>query len=398
MNQNGKKYRILCCSTALTFGGEQKQLLQILQHLDRQHFEIILCSIRPFGYLDEAIQKSGIPLLCLKIPNPYDPRAIWSLRRVIKQHDIDLLHMGIFGANFHGILAAMSIGKPIVAILQSMFELSARASASESASIAWRLKWHILYAGYGVLSRIAKIHFVALSEAVKKSAIKELHLPAKHISVVPLGLTPEEYEKRKFTEILPKIKTELQLEQAYPILLNVARLTLVKGQSELLQAMSRIRKHFPNSRLLIAGDGLLLPELEKLRNQLDLRTEVLLLGRRDDIQALLHMSNLFVFSSYYEGLPGAVIEAMAAGKCVVAFDIPALREIIKDGHSGILVKGRNFDQFAEVIIWLAEHPKIAQEMGEKAQQIVRMKFDIRQNVKSLEAVYKKMLNGFPITL
>ena len=125
-----KKHRILFCSAALTFGGEQKQMVQILENLDIERFEVIICSIRPFGHLDEPIKQSGVPIVCLRRPNPYDPRAIWDLRQVIKQYDIDLVQLGIFGSEFHGILAALSTGTPVVAILQSVFDLHSRTQAS----------------------------------------------------------------------------------------------------------------------------------------------------------------------------------------------------------------------------------------------------------------------------
>ena len=396
MHRYSEKRRILYCSPALTFGGEQKQLVQILQHLNRERFGITICSIRPFGHLDEAIKKSGVPLICLGRPNPYDLRSILELRQIIKKHHIDLMQIGIFGSEFHGMLAALSTGTPVVAILQSMFDLTDRAQASPKTGIAWRCKWRTLYAVHGLLARIAKVHYVALSEAVKVSAIRELHLPSRRVSVVPLGLIPGDFDRMRYSEQIVKIKSELALNGAYPVLLNVSRLSPPKGLPDLLKAMPCIRERFPRVKLLIAGDGPLQAELEELRDRLDLHNEVLLLGRRDDIHALLHVADLFVFSSVYEGLPGAVIEAMAASKSVVAFDIPALREIIIDGQTGTLVRGRNTDQLAEAVIHQVEHPEIARTMGEKGRQVVQERFDIRQNMKSLEAIYEKMLTGSPV--
>lgn len=395
INRREHRYRILLCSISLAFGGEQKQIAQILQHLDRERFEVILCCIKPLKYIDEAIRKSGVPLLSLGIQNHRNlPRVVWGLRPVIKQYNIDLIHVGIIGSEYQGLIAAISTGKPAVAILQSTFELTARAQSLGSTGIAWRCKWRILYTIHAILARIAKVHYVAISDAIKQSAVRELHLPVNHVTVIPIGVTPEVYDRRTCPEgVVAKLRSELCLDGAYPVLLNVARLSSPKGQAELLQAMSCIRRRLPGARLLIAGDGPLLPELEKLRDQLNLRTEVLLLGRRDDINTLLHISDLFVFSSYFEGLPGAVVEAMAARKPTVAFDIPALREVVRDGHSGVLIEGRNVRRFAEIIIDLAEHSDITRNMGERAQQIVKEKFDIRQNIKSLEAIYQKMLEG-----
>jgi glycosyltransferase involved in cell wall biosynthesis len=300
--------------------------------------------------------------------------------------------MGIFGSEFSGLLAAMSAGVPAVAVLQTTYDLRARSATISTKRATWYCKWRTIYMMHAMLARIVKVHFVALSQAIKDSAVRHLGLPPERITVIPLGLNPEESDGGLIDqEAARRVKDELGLDEAYPILLNVARLSPVKGQKDLMQAMPRVLERFPQAKLLIAGDGPLLSELEQMRDHLGLQDQVLLLGRRDDIKALLHASDLFVFGSYYEGLPGAIIEAMATGRCVVSFDIPSLRAVIEDKRSGVLVQGRDVERFAEAIVNLAEHRDVARNMGERARQIVKEKYDIRQNVRSLEALYRRML-------
>jgi glycosyltransferase involved in cell wall biosynthesis len=279
-----------------------------------------------------------------------------------------------------------------VVILQSMFDLSARAQAGGSGGFIWHCKWRIIYAMHAVLARMPKIHYIALSEAIKQSALRELHLPAKRVSVIPLGLASEKFDARSVPgDTVARLKDELDVDGAFPILLNVARLSAVKGQKDLLEAMPYILERFPRARLLIAGEGPLLTELERLRDRLGLWREVLLLGKRNDVSALLSLSDVFVFSSYYEGLPGSVIEAMAAGRPAVAYDIPSLGELVKDGDTGILVRERKAALLAESIIQLAEHPDAVRQMGERARRLARAKYDIKQNIQELEALYEIIL-------
>jgi glycosyltransferase involved in cell wall biosynthesis len=103
------------------------------------------------------------------------------------------------------------------------------------------------------------------------------------------------------------------------------------------------------------------------------------------------MSDIFVFGSYYEGLPGSVIEAMAASKPIVAFDIPSVRELVRDGNTGILVRERDYSLFAASVIQLARDPDTARKMGERSQQLAESEFDIRQNIKELEALFEQIL-------
>jgi glycosyltransferase involved in cell wall biosynthesis len=385
--------KILHCSMALTFGGEQIQLSQILSHIDREHFQSIVCCIRRFGYVAPAIRDLASKFICLQVGSRYNlPGEVLRLRRVIKEHDIDLVVMGIFGSNFSPLLAAWLTRVPVVAFLPTTYDLKARSAGGGGTILYWKSR--VFYMVHAVLARLIKVHYIAYSETIKESAVKNLHLPMARISIIPPLLDPNEFDARLLSQdTTSKLKDELGLNGAYPILLNVARLSAVKGQKDLLEVMPRVLERFARAKLLIAGDGPLQRELGEFRDRLNLHHEVLLLGRRDDVRALLHMADLFVFSSVYEGLPGAVIEAMAAGKSVVAFDIPALREIIIDGQTGTLIRGRDIDRLAEAVIHLTEHPEIAGAMGERAQHVVQERFDIRQSIRSLETIYEKVITG-----
>jgi len=387
-------FKILHCSIALAVGGEQKQLAKVLSYFDRKHFQSIVCCIRRFGYIEPTIQNLASKFICLQVGSRYNLLGeVRRLRRVIKEQDIDLIVTGIFGSEFSPLLTALIARVPAAAFLTTTYDPGERsAAANGSAVLYWKSR--VCYIVHAILARLVKVHYIAYSESIKESAIKNLHLPPERVSIIPLGVNPDEFDARLLPrDTTTRLKDELGLHGAHPILLNIARLSAVKGQKDLLEVMPQILAHFPRAKLLIAGDGTseFVGELTSLRDHLSLQGHVQLLGHRDDIAALLHISDIFVFTSYYEGLPGAIIEAMAAGKPVVAFDIPSIRELVKDGNTGILVRERNIVLFAESIVQLAEHPDTARDMGERARQIVQREFDIRHNIKGLEAILKRML-------
>ncbi len=383
-------YRVLFCSTGLAFGGEQKQLGKVLQHLDRHYFEPIICSIRPFFNIDADIRNSGADIICLQVKSAYNFfRAVRGLLQIIKERDIDLIQMNIFGSEFAGLFAAVLTRTPVVAFLTTIYDYKARTAAMNTKNLTQQIKWRVICSVHAILARVANIHYIAYTETIKHSAISNFHLPQTKITVIPVGLDLDEFNGSYLhQDMVMGLKEELNLDGAYPILLNVARISPAKGQKALLEAMPYILKRFPNTKLLLAGDGPLLDELTRLRDDLGLRKYVQLLGRRDDIAALLASSDIFVFSSYYEGLPGAIIEAMAAGKPVVAFDIPPLKEIVHNKLTGLLVNGRNVEAFAEAVIRLAEKREEASNMGEQARRTARKQFDVKLNLKKLEEIYK----------
>jgi glycosyltransferase involved in cell wall biosynthesis len=169
----------------------------------------------------------------------------------------------------------------------------------------------------------------------------------------------------------------------------------VKGQKDLIQAMPAVKKHFPKAKLLIAGQGPLKTELEEIRDRLGLHDDVILLGLRNDIPFLHAISDINVSASYLEGFGNASVEAMAAGRPVVAYDIPTWREVLM-GEAGVLINTRDPELLAAEVVRLAADPENMQIMGSRGIQIVRDNFDIRLNTKHLEGIYERILNSVRI--
>jgi glycosyltransferase involved in cell wall biosynthesis len=120
---------------------------------------------------------------------------------------------------------------------------------------------------------------------------------------------------------------------------------------------------------------------------------VLLLGRRADVSRLLAASRLFLFPSRSEGLPGSVIEAMLAGRAIVASDIDVHREMIEDGRTGFLVRPGDHETLARVTLRLLGDPSLCEEVGRAARQEAEERFEIARIVEQYEAYYDRMLEG-----
>jgi glycosyltransferase involved in cell wall biosynthesis len=396
-NEKKQTFRILFCSMALTFGGEQKQMAKILSHVNRDQFQPIVCCIRQHGYIEQKILDQAEHFVSLGIKNRYNLLGeILGLYKTIKKYKINLIHTGIFGSEFAPLLTSVITRVPAVAFLTTTYDLEFRFPSGESSRFAY-WKTRVFFFAHGIISRLGKIQYIAYTQVIKDSAVKNLHLPPDRVSLIPLGVDYEDFSKRLLSRNSPSsVKEELSLNGTYPVLLNVARLSPVKGQKDLISMMPLVLERCPNAKLLIAGDGSILPDLIALRDELGLQENVLFLGQRDDIPELLSICDIFVFCSYYEGLPGAVIEAITAEKPVVAFDISALNEVIQNNRTGIIISGRNTKAFSESVIKLAEHPEIGKELAEKAKTQITEQFNIKQNIKTLESLYTSILNNLPI--
>src|SRR5262249_11896597 len=154
------------------------------------------------------------------------------------------------------------------------------------------------------------------------------------------------------------------------------RLEVGKGFDCLIQAMSVVRSHVPRALLMIAGHD---PcgygqTLQTLIHGLQLNDQVKLVGFLDDIPSFLHALDVFAFASRSEGFGQVVIEAMAAGRPIVASKIPSLTEIVVDRETGLLIEPDDSNAFARALVWLVTHLEEAKEMGRRGQKRVSKQF------------------------
>lgn len=156
------------------------------------------------------------------------------------------------------------------------------------------------------------------------------------------------------------------------VISNVGRLNYQKGQDILIKAFKIVNQKFPEYKLIIYGEGIERAALEKLIEELNLKDRVILAGKKENVIKEITRSEIFVFSSRYEGMPNALLEAMACGlPCISTDCVAGPSEIIKDNENGILVEIDNIEQIAEKIIYLIENKSIAEKIGLEAKKVLK---------------------------
>ena len=170
----------------------------------------------------------------------------------------------------------------------------------------------------------------------------------------------------------------------------VGRLAPQKGHRYLIDAMPSVLSEHPGARLLMVGDGHLVRSLRERAEPLG--DGVAFLGLRHDVPALLALSDVFVFPSLWEGVGLSLREAMIVGRPVVATNIPAHREYVIDGETGILVRAADPSALAEAILRVVGDPDEARAMGKRAAESTAG-FDIRVTTRELEVVYEEVLGS-----
>lgn len=382
-------WKILYLIDTLEIGGAERSLLDIARRLDRKQFAPLVCSIYKGATLQPEFERAGVPVVPLGLDGKYQfPRAYRRLKKLIRQERPDLVHTTLFRADQIGRAAAKWTGTPVVSSFVNTSYDPVRLVDNPHLS---RWKLNALKLMDRVSSRwVTRFHAVAAS--VRDNNCRHLRIDPRRVDVVYRGRRTGDFEPQN-DGTAERLRDQLLPKGVCPVLLNVGRLIDQKGQQYLLRAMPKVLVHCPNAHLAIAGDGWLRSDLETLAQRLDVTEHVSFLGSRDDVPDLLRAADIFVFPSLFEGLPGALVEAMLAGKAIVASDIPVAREMIQHETNGILVPQMTIASLADAIVQLNNAPLYAKRLGEQAQLFARERFDIELVVDQMHAFYQRVLYG-----
>jgi glycosyltransferase involved in cell wall biosynthesis len=176
--------------------------------------------------------------------------------------------------------------------------------------------------------------------------------------------------------------------ETYRYVAVVAALNNQKGHEFLFRAIPLIRGKLENVVFLLVGDGHIRASLETLARSLGIAQNVLFTGKRTDVPAILAASELFVLPSLFEGMPLSVLEAMAAGKAVVATNVDGTAELVEDGVTGFLVPPKNSELLAQRIVQLLTDSTLCKEFGDHGRERVRRLYTIEAMCKRYSDLYE----------
>ncbi|MEX0762471.1 MAG: glycosyltransferase [Dehalococcoidia bacterium] len=381
------KRRVLHVIPGLGHGGAEHQLLLNVERLDRSRFESHVCHLYPRTLLAPAILEAGVPVHSAVVAGIFGfGRRIARLVHLMRSLNIDLVHTSNFDGELYGGIAGRLAGVPVVGTLTNTAYENVRLLDNP------HLNSTKLFAVRQIrkqVNRRTHSRFVAISEFVKESTLRELEISPDLVKVIYRGL-PRNGGPIGSPD--PDLVADLGLEDSYPVILNVGRLVPQKGQRYLIEAMPQVLERFPKARLLIVGTGFLEKDLKALSDRLGLGESVQFLGRREDVPHLLGVADMFVFPSLFEGLGVSLLEACAAGRACVVSNVGPLPEVVVDGETGLLAPSGDPAALAERVIALASDEALRERLGEAARERVRERFLIDRSIEQLEDLYDDVLH------
>lgn len=361
-------------------GGMKKHITDLVEGIEPNNYRLWVATA-PSRDLRCWLDSRGVGMVPLPLAEKLHVKDIWvnafQLAAWLRLQRIQLVHTHGARAGVVGRLAAMLARVPMV--VHTVHNFIYR---EEQSTLQRWLALNVNRALAHVTSR-----FIAVSAALAQELQEAEKVPPGKIKVIYNGI-----DLPRFTGVVEctRLRRELGLNPRRPVVGVVARLVPEKGVSLFLLAAAAIKRAVPLAQFLVVGDGPQRVELERQAQSMGLTEATVFAGQRDDVPRLLPQMNVVVVPSLREGLGVAAMEAMAARRAVVAFGTGGLKEVIKDGVTGVLVPPRDYPAMARQVIELLRQPQRAAWYGYKARLEVENRFLVDHMLHQTLGVYRQL--------
>lgn len=387
--------KVLHIITRLDRGGSaQNTLLTAIGH-DRTRFEPLVAAGRAGRWDDQGgdqatdqsrrrLESAGvrcllIPTLTREVHPIKDLAALRALIQVLRREKPAIVHTHTSKAGVLGRIAAKIAGSPV---------------------LIHTPHGHVFYGHFGrpaswvflqIERRLARIttHMIALTEAERQEHLARRVGRADGFAVVPSGIDLERF--RCMVGLFGRRPQGITCPPDAVVVGSVGWLTEVKGHRFLIEALARLKPHHPRLHVVIVGSGRLREEYAALAERLGVGKAVHLIGERQDVPDCLAAMDFFVLPSLNEGMGRALVEAMAAGRPVVASKVGGVPAIVEDRRTGLLVPPGDPVALAAAIDALLRRPDLAKALGAAAGESIGSRFGAQAMVRAVEEVYETAL-------
>lgn len=357
--------RIFYLITELDVGGAEKALYQLVTHLDRTRFVPVVGCLTGRGPIGERLEKAGVEVVYIDMRGWWDAAAWTRLRTVLREQRPHVLHTFLFHANFAGRLAAIRLG------------IGRRIASVRVEEPRWVHLW-----GERLTHRWVDV-VTCVSESAARYTHERAGVPREKLVAVPNGIDPCQCD-------MPVLAPpeEWRLPERGPVVGCIGRLDAQKDPLLLLRAAAQVVKQIPGATFVFAGDGPLQTRCRREAQRLGISENVRWLGWVADIRPLLARMDLLALSSRWEGMPNAVLEAMACRKPVVVTSVGGCPELVRESQTGFLVPCGDACALADRVVSLLNDPTLCRRMGCAARERIEKEFSIASMVERNQKLYE----------
>jgi len=365
-----EKIRIMYIANDLTVGGAEEIYLLLSKYLNRK-FELLFVVIGEKGEIGKEIEKHS-RIIVLNLPSrsisfKNKLKAVVRISRICRNFRPDLIHSQLWTGNTIARIVGILTGTPNIIAEQNVY--------------LDRNKIRL------IIDKILSYHtkkIIAVSEPVKDFILQKQKISEKKVRIIH-----NSFDQSKFKiEKSKKFRKELGIKNDFPVVVSVGMLGRLKNQRIILEALSNVTLGFT---LLFLGDGPEKDNLKELARELKLNDKVKFLGWRRDVSNVLNASDIFVLSSYTEGLSLSLMEAMFMKKVCLVSNIKSNKVLINK-KNGFLFSPDEPNELSEKINFVLDNRRLWGKYGESAKETIIKKFSIQKMIDKYEKLYIKTAN------
>jgi glycosyltransferase involved in cell wall biosynthesis len=356
-----KKKKIIHIIQSLGNGGCENMLLRTLPLLD--DFDHTIITLKNPGDLAPKFISAGITVKTASCTGVFDIPGILRLRRLVQEENTDIIITYLFHADMLGRIFLRIRKVPVIPFLRTTYN-------HPKYLIARILEW---------TTKPLVNRYLANSIAVKDFYIKHIGVRPEKITVIPNGINIESFDSITPD---PELRKSLGIAPSDFVIICVANLHINKGHRYLLEAFEVC--NLKNAKLLLVGEGNERKNLEQQIKNYQSKENILFLGKRNDVQQLLKISDLFILPTLFEGMSNALMEAMACGLPIITTDIPENSILIENEKTGLLVAAKNSSTITQKIKQLQENPILSEQLSKEAKTTIQNSFSLEKIAKKWE--------------
>jgi len=407
-------------------GGAEKQAFAQAHNLRKRGYETTIITFRHQSAWPKSEVMEGVPVIRVagkmlidrwKLPRLMQKLAYlvamlvmaWSLWRDRRRYDV--LH--VYQLTFLAVLIALVCrltGKPLIIAVRSAgsggvtkfqnqatllagpldptapwlqvdgrLQINGRVYVASDLEMLARMGKPVLQLTRFLLQRAHAV-IVVLSSRMKKS-LAEYHFDLPDIQLIPNGVDVARFQPAS---------AGTSLDERAQVVVCITGLRYEKGIDVLLQAWHLVHKQAPQARLIIVGRGSLQNQLESMAEALGIADSIKFTGLQNDIPAQLHQGSLAVLPSRWEGMPNAVMEAMACGLPCVSTRVSGSEDIIQHGVNGLLVEPEDYHGMAQALLTLLRNPALTEKYGRAARETIEKDYSLEQVMDRYVELYQSV--------
>lgn len=387
--------KVLQVIANLDIGGAQEVVRTLSEGLVESGCPTVVCSFRD-GPLRTQIERLGIPVEVLPqrrysiLAFPFYVREMLATRRallrLVQKYQIDVIQTHLL-RSLDFLVATLRFGaqRPLIFWTVHNFNFALRPeqltrfrwlAGAKQATHSWLYRW---------MGRWVN-GFIAVSNDVEAGILKTIGPVQDRIVIISNGVDTRRYQATADRSAMRRALGFAGEEILYTV---VGTLKEQKGHRYLIEAVAPLIARTPRLHILIVGDGELRGSLEAQVGAAGIESNIHFLGNRSDVPAILAACDVFVLPSLWEGLPMALIEAMASGLPVIATHVSGSQQVVEQGRSGILVPPGEVAPLRHAIEDLLGDPERARLLGKTAQRRIEEAYSARRQAEEHLVLYRR---------